>query len=39
LIWVVSSLVMCVWLIWFGLALARTGAAYAAREPGVTFKA
>jgi hypothetical protein len=38
-VWVVSSLVMCLWLMWFGLALARTGASYAARQPGVTFKA
>jgi hypothetical protein len=38
-IWLVSSLVMCLWLIWFGLGLTRTGASYAARQPGVTFKA
>jgi hypothetical protein len=38
-IWVVSSLVMCLWLVWFGLTLARTGASYPARRPRVTLEA
>jgi hypothetical protein len=39
LVWVVSSLMMCVWLVWFGLALTWAGRAQAARQPSVTFKA
>jgi hypothetical protein len=31
-IWVASSLVTCLWLMWFGLTLARSGASYAARQ-------
>jgi hypothetical protein len=37
-IWVVSSLVICLWLLWFGVTLARAGRSYAARQPGVTFR-
>jgi hypothetical protein len=31
LIWVVSSLVMCLWTLWFGLGLARSGIGLPAR--------
>lgn len=34
LVWVMSSLVMCLWLIWFGVALMRTGARVHGRVAG-----
>lgn len=34
LVWVVSSLVMCLWLLWFGVALMRTGARVHGRVAG-----
>jgi hypothetical protein len=34
LVWVVSSLVMCLWLLWFGVALARSGARVHGRVAG-----